>query len=82
MNPTTSTPPDSSQPTFFETPGAPAIAAGPSAPSAHPRLRPIQRHQIEMPITTEMYRVLYENEAPRDAIQRLMSRSLKAEAAR
>ena len=40
-----------------------------------------ERHHIEMPITTEMYRVLYENESPRGAIQRLMSRSLKAEAA-
>ena len=39
-----------------------------------------ERHQIEMPITTEMYRVLYEDEAPRGAIQRLMTRSLKAEA--
>ena len=41
-----------------------------------------EKHSIEMPITTEMFRVLYENEAPRAAIQRLMSRSLKAEAAR
>ncbi|HEU4520546.1 MAG TPA: NAD(P)H-dependent glycerol-3-phosphate dehydrogenase [Thermoanaerobaculia bacterium] len=41
-----------------------------------------QRHQIEMPITAEMYRVLYENESPRDAIQRLMTRALKAEAER
>src|SRR5213078_2326488 len=40
------------------------------------------RQLIDMPIAAEMYRVLYENEAPRDAIQRLMSRSLKAEAAR
>ncbi len=40
-----------------------------------------ERHQIEMPITTEMYRVLYEDEEPRGAIQRLMTRSLKAEAA-
>lgn len=40
-----------------------------------------ERHQIEMPITTEMYRVLYEQESPRTALQRLMSRSLKAEAA-
>src|SRR5436305_15243492 len=39
-----------------------------------------QRHQIDMPITTEMYRVLYEKEAPRGAIQRLMTRTLKAEA--
>lgn len=41
-----------------------------------------ERHRIEMPITTEMYRVLYESEPPRIAIQRLMSRSLKAEATR
>ena len=41
-----------------------------------------ERHQIEMPITTEMYRVLYEGETPRAAIQRLMTRSLKAEFAR
>jgi len=34
---------------------------------------------IEMPITQEMYRVLYENEKPRTAIQRLMTRALKAE---
>jgi len=40
-----------------------------------------ERHGIEMPITTEMYRVLYENESPRDGIQRLMTRALKAEAA-
>lgn len=41
-----------------------------------------ERHQIEMPITTEMYRVLYEGESPKIGIQRLMSRSLKAEFAR
>jgi len=41
-----------------------------------------ERHGIEMPITTEMVRVLYEGESPRDALQRLMTRSLKAEAAR
>lgn len=40
------------------------------------------RHGIDMPITTEMFRVLYEDEPPRQAIQRLMSRSLKSEAAR
>ncbi|MGZ4777715.1 MAG: NAD(P)H-dependent glycerol-3-phosphate dehydrogenase [Thermoanaerobaculia bacterium] len=40
------------------------------------------RHGIEMPIATEMYQVLYENLSPREAIQRLMSRSLKAESAR
>jgi glycerol-3-phosphate dehydrogenase (NAD(P)+) len=41
-----------------------------------------ERHGIEMPITAEMYRLLYENESPPSAIQRLMSRTLKAEAAR
>lgn len=40
------------------------------------------RNAIEMPITIEMYRVLYENESPRAAIQRLMTRSLKAESVR
>lgn len=37
---------------------------------------------IEMPITSEMVRVLYENETPYAAIQRLMTRALRAEAAR
>jgi len=46
MNPTTPTPPNSSQPTFFETPAATASAPRPAA--SPPRLRPIQRHQIEM----------------------------------
>ncbi len=40
-----------------------------------------EKHQIVMPITTEMYRVLYENQSPREAIQRLMTRALKAEVA-
>lgn len=34
---------------------------------------------IEMPIIQEMYRVLYEQESPRNAIQRLMTRTLKPE---
>lgn len=37
------------------------------------------KHQIEMPISSEMYRVLYGGESPRDAVQRLMTRALKAE---
>jgi glycerol-3-phosphate dehydrogenase (NAD(P)+) len=41
-----------------------------------------ERHSIDMPITMEMYRVLYENESPPKAIERLMSRSLKAESSR
>ncbi|HEX7678869.1 MAG TPA: NAD(P)H-dependent glycerol-3-phosphate dehydrogenase, partial [Thermoanaerobaculia bacterium] len=39
------------------------------------------RHGIEMPITAEMYGVLHQGESPRKALQRLMTRSLKAEAA-
>jgi len=39
-----------------------------------------ERHGIEMPITAEMYRVLHHGESPRGALQRLMTRSLKAEA--
>ena len=38
------------------------------------------RHGIEMPIISEMYRLLYEGEAARSCIQRLMSRELKPEA--
>ncbi|HEX6086257.1 MAG TPA: NAD(P)H-dependent glycerol-3-phosphate dehydrogenase, partial [Thermoanaerobaculia bacterium] len=40
-----------------------------------------ERHHIEMPITREMHRVLYEGESPRDGIQRLMTRALKSEGA-
>jgi glycerol-3-phosphate dehydrogenase (NAD(P)+) len=39
------------------------------------------RHGIEMPITAEMYGVLHQGQSPRAAVQRLMTRSLKAEAA-
>ncbi|HVT45406.1 MAG TPA: NAD(P)H-dependent glycerol-3-phosphate dehydrogenase [Thermoanaerobaculia bacterium] len=37
------------------------------------------RTGIDMPIVTEMFRVLYEGETARNAIQRLMTRALKAE---
>lgn len=40
-----------------------------------------ERHQIEMPITDEMYKVLYENERAHIALQRLMTRALKSESA-
>ena len=40
-----------------------------------------ERHQIEMPIATEMCRVLYDSHSPREALQRLMTRTLKAEVA-
>jgi glycerol-3-phosphate dehydrogenase (NAD(P)+) len=39
------------------------------------------RHQIEMPITDEMFRVLYESESARLGVQRLMTRALKSERA-
>ncbi len=38
-----------------------------------------ESHGIEMPIIGEMYRVLYDHESPRDAINRLMTRALKSE---
>ncbi|HET7436537.1 MAG TPA: NAD(P)H-dependent glycerol-3-phosphate dehydrogenase [Thermoanaerobaculia bacterium] len=38
-----------------------------------------ERHQIDMPITSAMYGVLYEDQTPRESIQKLMTRSLKAE---
>ena len=38
-----------------------------------------ERHGIEMPIASEMHRVLYEGESPRGGLQRLMTRTLKAE---
>jgi len=40
-----------------------------------------ERHGIEMPIATEMCRVLYDGDSPREALQRLMTRTLKAEVA-
>jgi glycerol-3-phosphate dehydrogenase (NAD(P)+) len=39
------------------------------------------RHQIEMPITDEMFRVLYDGESARLGVQRLMTRALKSEMA-
>ena len=38
-----------------------------------------ERHQVEMPITSEMNAVLNGGRSPREAIQRLMSRSLREE---
>jgi glycerol-3-phosphate dehydrogenase (NAD(P)+) len=40
-----------------------------------------ERHSIEMPIATEMCRVLYDGESPREGVKRLMTRALKAEVA-
>lgn len=38
-----------------------------------------ERHEIDMPIASEMYRVLYEGASVKESLQRLMTRSLKAE---
>ncbi|RME30937.1 MAG: NAD(P)H-dependent glycerol-3-phosphate dehydrogenase, partial [Candidatus Zixiibacteriota bacterium] len=38
-----------------------------------------ERYGVEMPITTEVYRVLFEGKAPADAVQALMGRSLRPE---
>ena len=37
------------------------------------------RYNIELPITTELHRILYDSERPQDSIKRLLSRSLKSE---
>ncbi len=36
-------------------------------------------YQVEMPICEEVYRVIFENETPRECLKRLLSRSLKKE---
>lgn len=38
-----------------------------------------QRHEVEMPITREVYRVLFEGGDPRDAVAALMEREAKSE---
>ena len=38
-----------------------------------------QQHDIDMPITTELYHVLYEQAKPSDCLYRLMTRELKRE---
>ncbi|MFN7975244.1 MAG: NAD(P)H-dependent glycerol-3-phosphate dehydrogenase [Acidobacteriota bacterium] len=38
-----------------------------------------QKHGVEMPIVTEVWKVLYQQKAPRDGIRDLMSRALKEE---
>ncbi len=38
-----------------------------------------KRYEVEMPITSEVYRVLFENKPPAEAVAQLMGRSLKAE---
>lgn len=38
-----------------------------------------QKHKVEMPITVEVYRVLFDNKPPREAVADLMGRSVKEE---
>ncbi len=38
-----------------------------------------RKHAISMPITTEVFRILYQKKNPRDAVKDLMTRKLKAE---
>jgi glycerol-3-phosphate dehydrogenase (NAD(P)+) len=38
-----------------------------------------KRHQVEMPISSQMFEMLHFGVAPREAIRRLMERSLKGE---
>jgi glycerol-3-phosphate dehydrogenase (NAD(P)+) len=38
-----------------------------------------KKHKIDMPITKEVYSVLYKNKPPREVVKDLMSRPLKAE---
>jgi len=38
-----------------------------------------RRHSVEMPIAEQMYQMLYRGTSPREAIQRLMERTLKGE---
>lgn len=38
-----------------------------------------RRHHVELPITEQMHRVLFEDRSPREAIRELMERSLKPE---
>ena len=47
-----------------------------TAKSAHALAR---KHQVEMPITAEVYRVLYEGKPPQQAVRDLMLREPKSE---
>jgi glycerol-3-phosphate dehydrogenase (NAD(P)+) len=70
-----------------------ALAAGESVPAAQKAIGQVvegvlaaravrnvaARLAVEMPICEQVYRVLYENVAPKDAVRELMSRALKPE---
>jgi glycerol-3-phosphate dehydrogenase (NAD(P)+) len=38
-----------------------------------------EKHKVEMPITTEVYKVLFKDKSPKEAIGELMERKLKSE---
>lgn len=57
--------------------GMKAVAEGVATTKAAYELA--QKHQVEMPITSQMYAVLYEHKAITEALKDLMTRSLKAE---
>jgi glycerol-3-phosphate dehydrogenase (NAD(P)+) len=38
-----------------------------------------EKHAVEMPIAEQVYKVLFENKAPQEALADLMGRSLKEE---
>ena len=48
-------------------------------PAAQAVYRLAQRLQVEMPITEHIYRILYRQLAPREAVESLMNRALKQE---
>jgi glycerol-3-phosphate dehydrogenase (NAD(P)+) len=56
--------------------GAP-VAEG--VPNARAIVRLAQRHGVEVPISSAVYRVLYEAEPPGAMVEELLSRELKAE---
>lgn len=71
-----------------------ALAAGKSIEDAQEEIRQVvegvkaakavhevaERLGIEMPIVNQVYRIIYEGVAPRDAVEALMNRAIKAEA--
>jgi glycerol-3-phosphate dehydrogenase (NAD(P)+) len=62
---------------------AEALAASPNVAEGVPTTKSVrglaQRQGVEMPITEEVYRILFENKAPQDAVMDLMVRAPKVE---
>jgi glycerol-3-phosphate dehydrogenase (NAD(P)+) len=49
--------------------------------TAHEVVRLARRHKVEMPISEQVYRVLYDGLSPAVAVQNLLARESKAESA-